>query len=189
MSTTPQTRVQILDAFADQLATVGFTGISLLGVARTVGIQKPSMYHHFPGGKEEIYTEVALRFIDDLGSRVQAAVTTDGTLTDRLTSLAHASAGRTSRAISFEERIYDALDHVAPPTRELVSRRYVDGVLAPVTALFARATAAGEVSGAPEFLMNAFLHLTRATDLMENPDDASRIVDLFLDGARASKAA
>ncbi|MFI2105417.1 TetR/AcrR family transcriptional regulator [Isoptericola sp. NPDC019693] len=183
-ATAPTTRDQILDAFADQLATVGFAGISLVGVARTAGIQKPSMYHHFPGGKEEIYTSVALRFIDDLGSRVQAAVTTDGDLADRLVALAQASAGRTARTISFEERIYDALDHVAQPTRDLVSQRYVDGVLAPVTGLFARAVENGEVSGAPELLMNAFLHMARATDLMRTPDDAQRIVDLFLNGAR-----
>ncbi|MFF2267377.1 TetR/AcrR family transcriptional regulator [Cellulosimicrobium cellulans] len=185
MTTTAPTRDQILDAFADQLATVGFAGISLVGVAKTVGIQKPSMYHHFPGGKEEIYTGVALRFIDDLGTRVQAAVTTGGDLADRLTTLANASAGRTPRAISFEERIYDALDHVAQPTRDLVTQRYVDDVLAPVTGLFARAVQSGDINGTPEFLMNAFLHMARATDLMRTPDDAPRIVDLFLNGASA----
>ena len=36
--------------------------------------------------------------------------------------------------------------------------------------------------------MNAFLHLARATDHERAADDALRIVELFLDGARAERA-
>ena len=74
MTPDPGTRDLILDAFARQLATVGYAGISLAGVAATAGIQKASMYHHFSGGKEQMYTEVALRYSDQLGARVSAAV-------------------------------------------------------------------------------------------------------------------
>ena len=48
------TRTQIMRAFADQLAATGYSGISLVGVADDVGIRKPSIYHHFPGGKAEL---------------------------------------------------------------------------------------------------------------------------------------
>ena len=50
MTAAADTRTQIMDAFGDQLAATGYPGISLVGVARTVGIRKPSIYHHFPGG-------------------------------------------------------------------------------------------------------------------------------------------
>lgn len=59
-------------------------------------------------------------------------------------------------------------------------------LLTPVGDLFAEAVAAGEVTGDPEFPMNAFLHLARATDLIDSPDRATRIVDLFLNGARTA---
>ena len=185
--TAPDTRALILDAFADQLAAAGYPGISLVGVARTAGIQKPSMYHHFPGGKEEMYTEVALRFITDLGARVQDAVAVAGGLRERLVALAVAAADHGASAVSFEQRVYDTLDHVTEATRTLVMRRYADGVLGPVVGLFRGAVDAGEVHGDPEFLMNAFLHLARATDHARAVDEAPRIVELFLDGARAER--
>ena len=185
MTPARDTRGQIMDAFADQLATTGYSGISLVGVARTAGIQKPSVYHHFPGGKEEIYREVTLRFIARLSERVTAAIATDGTLDDKLIALAAASADHTAAAVSFEQRIYDTLDQVSEETRTLVSRRYVDGVLHPVVGFFARAVDGGEIDGEPEFLMNSFLHLARAADLINAHDDASRLVKLFMNGARA----
>ena len=187
MTPTLDTRAQIMDAFAAQLAEAGYPGISLVGVARTVGIQKPSMYHHFPGGKEEIFTAVALRFIEALGGRVQDAVAVEGALPERLVALAVAAADHGASAVSFEQRVYDSLDHVTEATRTLVMQRYADGVLAPVVGLFEQAVAAGEVHGEPGFLMNAFLHLARGTDHARAADDAPRIVALFLDGARSGR--
>jgi AcrR family transcriptional regulator len=44
--------------------TTGYQGLSLDAVAREAGIKKPTLYHHFPGGKETIYAEVAHDFIE-----------------------------------------------------------------------------------------------------------------------------
>ena len=188
MTTTADTRSQILDAFSEQLAAVGYQGVSLVAVARTVGIQKPSIYHHFPAGKEELYAAVALRFVEDLRARLAAALATEGPLEEKLRALAVVSAEHTPRAISFEQRVYDALDLVSEETRTDVSQRYVDGVLNPVAELFRGAVEAGDVAGDPWFLMNAFLHLVRATDLTKEPDGSAQLVALFLDGARAPGA-
>ncbi|MGW6695898.1 TetR/AcrR family transcriptional regulator [Rhodococcus sp. NPDC054953] len=175
-----------MDAFAEQLASSGYPGISLAGVADTVGIRKPSMYHHFPNGKEEIYAAVAFRFIADHRERITTAIATENTLEDKLTALAAAVADLSAGAVSFEQRIYDTLGSVSDDTRTAVSRQYVEGVLAPVVDLFARARTDGDVAGDPEFLMNTFLHLTRATDLTTAPEGPDQIVGLFLNGARAT---
>lgn len=185
MTPAADTRSQILDAFGEQLAASGYPGISLVGVARTVGIQKPSIYHHFPGGKEELYAAVALRFIQVLHDRINTALAIEGSTEERLRALAVASAEHSTRAISFEQRIYDTLDHVSEETRTTVSASYVSGILDPVVVLFVGAVEAGDVKGDPSFLMNSFLHLARAADLMSTPDGPSRIVELFLNGARA----
>ncbi|MGI5270431.1 TetR/AcrR family transcriptional regulator [Nonomuraea sp. CA-218870] len=184
MSPAPDTRTQIMDAFARQLATSGYLGASLIDVGRAVAIRRPSIYHHFPDGKEEVYAAVAMRFIEEAHERIATAIATEGTLSDKLAALVAASAGH-AHPVSFEQRVYEALDHVSDETRAAVSGQYVARLLDPVVGLFADAVAAGEVTGDPGFLMNAFLHLARATDLMETPDRASRIVELFLNGARA----
>ncbi|MFF5177134.1 TetR/AcrR family transcriptional regulator [Micromonospora sp. NPDC000316] len=184
MTAMADTRSQIVDAFSEQLAVVGYQGVSLVGVARAVGIQKPSIYHHFPGGKEELYSAVALRFVEQLRARIAAALATEGPLEERLRALAVVSAEHPTRAISFEQRVYDALDLVSEETRTDVSERYVSGVLNPVVGLFREAVEAGDVSGDPWLLMNAFLHLARAIDLMNEPEGSTQLVALFLDGAR-----
>ena len=78
------TRTQIMAAFADQLAGTGYAGISLVGVAGTVGIRKPSIYHHFPGGKQDLYRAVAREFIGNLHLRIRKAVDTEGSLDDQI---------------------------------------------------------------------------------------------------------
>lgn len=185
MTPDPGTRDLILNAFAQQLATAGYPGVSLAGVAATAGIQKASMYHHFPGGKEQMYAEVALRYSDDLGARVTQAIAAPGGFEGKLIALAAASADQHAGAVSFEQRIYDALDHVSESTRTEVMRRYAASILDPVVALFTRAVDDGDVTGSPGFLMNAFLHLCRAGDGSDG-DYARRVVELFLHGAAPS---
>ncbi len=177
------TRTQIMKAFADQLAATGYAGISLVGVAGDVGIRKPSIYHHFPGGKEDLYRAVAQDFIEGLHLRILEAIGSDGPLDDRLTALAVASSEYHRSTITFEQRIYDALDQVGEATRDEISGLYVRKVLEPVVALFAEAVDRNELTGKPEFLMNAFLHLARAADSGESAE-ARRITELFLNGAR-----
>lgn len=183
MTNQTDTRSQIMDAFTDQLAATGYPGISLVEVARTVGIRKPSIYHHFPGGKEDLYAAVAERHIEDTSARMRAALDSDGPLTHRLIALAKATADDNG-TVSFEQRIYDTLGQVSETTKNRISDLYVNRLLEPVVDLFAGAVEDGEVNGDPQFLMNAFLHLTRASDLDSRPDNAERIVSLFLDGAR-----
>ncbi|MEV6693544.1 TetR/AcrR family transcriptional regulator [Micromonospora sp. NPDC051196] len=183
MSPSADTRAQIMDAFAEQLAATGYQGISLAAVGRTVGIQKPSIYHHFPGGKEDLYIAVAERYIRDVGGRLSAALADHRDFEQRLRTLAAVVAEQKGESITFEQRIYDALPLVSDETREHVSASYVALLLDPVTGFFTEARDEGVVAGEPAFLMNAFLHLARAADLTDDTGPA-RIVALFLDGAR-----
>ena len=178
------TRSEIMDAFAAQLASGGYTGISLVGVARSVGIRKPSIYHHFPGGKEELYQAVALRFTARLGDRIDAALNAAGGFERQLGELVAAVVDPDARSISFEQRVYDTLEQVSEEARSTVSDHYVRAVLDPVVALFTRAVGAGEVAGEPWFLTNAFLHLARSVDHSGGDEAAVAVVRLFLDGAR-----
>ena len=82
------TRTRILDGFADQLLESGYRGISLRAITDSIGIQRPSLYHHFPNGKEQVYAEVALRMIEADASRLRAALATPGGLRDVLEALA-----------------------------------------------------------------------------------------------------
>ncbi|MDJ0663008.1 MAG: TetR/AcrR family transcriptional regulator [Acidimicrobiia bacterium] len=195
------TKERILDGFAEQLLDVGYRGISLQAITDAVGIKRPSMYHHFPEGKEQIYVEVALRMIEADGSQVNAALAGNEALRDKLVALALLHS-EDPRKTALDQRIFDATRYVSDDTRTLVSTRYVAGLLTPVRNLMAEAVAAGELRDEdPGLLMEAFFGITNAVPAL--PEDvgmppakrggprpaaielANRVVTLFLEGAAA----
>jgi len=56
----------LLPALADTFLKLGFDGASLSALSRATGLQKASLYHHFPGGKQEmaeaVLDEIATQF-------------------------------------------------------------------------------------------------------------------------------
>ena len=195
------TRDQILDGFAEQLLDVGYRGISLQAITDAVGIKRPSMYHHFPEGKEQIYAEVALRMIESDAGDVTTALADNETFEDKLVALALLHSDD-PRKTALDQRIFDATRYVSDETRTQVSTRYVEGLLTPVRNLMAEHVAAGDLRDEdPGLLMEAFFGMTSAVPAM--PDDvgmppdkrggqrpaatemARRVVALFLEGARA----
>ena len=197
----PDTRERLLDGFEAQLLDAGYLGISTNALATAAGIRRPSLYHHFPGGKEQIFSEVALRMIATNADRVADALGTTGDLRERLVALAmlHVTDPRRS---ALEQRIYDATRYVSDETRTLVSTRYIEDLLVPVSRMMRAAVASGELRDLdPDFLMNAFFGMAAAVQGI--PEDvgmpadrrgprkrsataaAEQAVDIFLAGAAA----
>ncbi len=56
----------LLPALADTFLKLGFDGASLSALSRAAGLQKASLYHHFPRGKQEmaeaVLDELAMQF-------------------------------------------------------------------------------------------------------------------------------
>lgn len=196
------TREQILDSFADQLLESGYRGVSMKTIADTVGVRRPSLYHHFPDGKEQLYTAVALRMIESDSARVQQALAEPGGLRTKLTALALLHTDD-PRKIALDQRIYDATRYISDETRTDVSTRYVDGLLAPVNGMMAGAVATGQLREFdPDFLTSTFFGMAQVVqgipeDAAMPPDKRGRprpdttdlaegVVELFLSGAAAS---
>lgn len=64
----------ILDAAEDLFRERGFQAITLTDVARAVGIRKPSLYYHFPEGKEQLFVAVQERMFRRIGDQLQQVV-------------------------------------------------------------------------------------------------------------------
>lgn len=59
--TGPLSREEMVSLLLDQFRRNGFDGVSLADIACATGIGKSSLYHHFPGGKDEMAAAVMAR--------------------------------------------------------------------------------------------------------------------------------
>lgn len=62
----------LLPALADTFCKLGFDGASLSALSQATGLQKASLYHHFPGGKQEMAEAV----LDELAEQFETQVFT-----------------------------------------------------------------------------------------------------------------
>lgn len=195
------TRACLIQGFTRQLVEHGYLGISLGTVAAGCGIRKASLYHHFPGGKAELFREAALGYIDQQAARLSTAMTVSGGLAERLTAVAALYTDPQAHAADLGQAVYQATRHLPEALRSEVSHAYVDRLIEPVTALITQAIADGELAEAdPGFLSWTFLAMASALtpipdDLAMPPDERGEpapdpaqpvraLVRLFLDGAR-----
>jgi AcrR family transcriptional regulator len=195
------TRARLVEQFTHQLIEHGYLGISLQTVATDCGIRKASLYHHFPGGKAELFRDVAHGYIDAHAARLTAALDTPGGVTGRLMALAGLYTQPGIHVADLDQAIYQATRHLPEDLRSEISHAYVNKLIGPVTELMNDAVTNGELAPAdPGFLSWTFL--TMASSLTPIPDDLAMppderpqdtsdpnaavraLVNLFLDGAR-----
>ncbi|MBY7144729.1 TetR/AcrR family transcriptional regulator [Virgibacillus sp. NKC19-3] len=72
---TKTTRTSIIQAALSLFATSGYDGTTLAHIARTVGIQKPSLYNHF-SSKDELYLTVAKKVMEESTEVMMASANT-----------------------------------------------------------------------------------------------------------------
>lgn len=56
-------RERALHVAADLLTRLGYLGLTMDAIAREIGVTKPSLYYHFPGGKEYLFMALARRYL------------------------------------------------------------------------------------------------------------------------------
>lgn len=57
----PESRTRLLDAAERLFHGRGYHAVSMADIAAATGIRKASLYHHVPGGKEELFVEISSR--------------------------------------------------------------------------------------------------------------------------------
>lgn len=68
------TRERLLEATALEVARHGFKGASLRGVAARAEIRAASIFHYFPGGKEELVRAMLAHIMDTIATRMTPTI-------------------------------------------------------------------------------------------------------------------
>lgn len=80
-------KTQILDAARAAFARHGFRKTSLGDIAQPLGVAKTALYHHFPGGKEDIFHAVINREEETVLANMEEAVALEDNPSRRLRAL------------------------------------------------------------------------------------------------------
>ena len=102
---------ELVDRLSDLFRRVGYDGASLGAIAMATGLQKSSLYHRFPGGKQQMAAEASASVVDEFAASVLAPIGSDAPLEERVAAIA-----------ANLDRFYDGGTRLLP-RRHVVDRR------------------------------------------------------------------
>lgn len=190
-----------MDVAEARLAEVGYLGVSLEEVAREVGVSKPALYYHFPGGKEELFVELAHRALRHTRENLERVMSGPESGAARLHAAARWLMEEHERGLPMGE-LRDVAKFVAEDHQAGLAEGFYGSLFGPIQRTIAAAVESGEFRAYdPNFLALSFLGLALGMmDVGSAPDVApgndrpgppttggaevaDRMVNLFLDGA------
>jgi len=94
-------RKEIVEHVCDVFRSCGYEGTTMAMLSQATGLQKASLYHHFPGGKNEMLETAVLATIVELEHRVFRFLDTNDHAAERITQVlrgfaAYTDSGRRS---------------------------------------------------------------------------------------------
>lgn len=75
---------ELVDRLTDLFRSEGFEASSLNEIAKATGLQKSSLYHRFPDGKEQMAADVAAAVITRFATEILAPLATDAPAEERI---------------------------------------------------------------------------------------------------------
>ena len=189
----PQTRrkdtsERALAAAEKLLVRGGYANLSLDGVADALGIRTPSLYHHFPGGKEELVLAVSERNAVQDGARVVELMVAVPDPIEKLRAVAGHFATLSGHRL--RHALSESRKDLSPRARARMHARYAEHVEASLLAVIEQAIADGQFRRCnPVAAVRAFLMLMLSLGEFEAEDPLLAslpdfLVDLFADGVR-----
>lgn len=173
----------------------GYMGVTLGDVAEALGMRKPSLYHHVPGGKEQLYVEVMEDLLERYRAGMEAAIAHAGPgIGERLKAAARSILSQRP-PVSLEGMVLRDM----PAISEEQSRRLMDvayrSLHGPLQATLAAARDRGEIHlQDPPLVSGTILSLIGGAQVSafaggqnargDEGDIADALVDILLDGLR-----
>lgn len=183
------TRELILQTAAALFMEHGYGSVSLRRIADAVGVRVPSLYSHFPGGKEQIYVEAALRALEHFRVGLEAAARSSPDLAEALEAAADWLLAQPP--MDLVRMVRTDLLSLSHEHRELLTRQAFECTVRPLTRRVQEAAYQGQVNPRavgllpPVFLVSVESLPEGARYSGVSPAELARgVVWLLLEGAR-----
>ena len=188
-------RERVLAAAEGLFGERGYRGVTLGDVAEELGMRKPSLYHHAPGGKEQLYMEVMEELLERYRVGMEEAMAHAGPgIAERLKAAARSILSQRP-PVSLEGMVLRDM----PAISEQRSRRLMDvayrSLHGPLQAALTDARDRGEIYlQDPPLVSGTILSLVGGAQVsafaggqnarLDQGEIADALVDILLDGLR-----
>jgi AcrR family transcriptional regulator len=186
-SESQDTKALALEKATELLHAKGYLGVSMDDVANGIGVRKPSLYHHFPAGKEQLILEIAMKVMAEFEVRLLEALRDQITVRDQLNAIVY---WRLASPLGTERRVREAAGHMSPESQQQIFTALVGQLFAHVHRVFASGIETGELRKHNARLVStAFMSvISELVEMQQTPSTAlevQEIVDLFITGVGA----
>ena len=195
------TAVKIVDAAGHLFMQRGYKAVSISDIIKAAEITKPTLYYYF-ADKEELFVQMGLRVMAEMGERMRAATATQGSSEERLRALAAVLMADTGTDMRMMR--HEMFEHLGPSQRSRLARAFFLHLFSPVIRVMEDAVQDGELGRYPPVTL-AKMFMGMAESFQEfgprgvtstNPHheamfgpsdlDIAALVDLFLHGVGRS---
>ncbi|MFO7631851.1 MAG: TetR/AcrR family transcriptional regulator [Caldilinea sp.] len=182
----------MLSAAEQIFAVKGYAGATLRDIATAVGIRHASLYHHAPGGKEELFVAVTMRTLQRHRNGLEAALAS-APASIRAQLYAVADWLLAQAPMDLVRMVHADMPAIDPVQAERLSRLALDSLITPVEQALQAAARNGEINeedlgvvagglvGMIESL-HSIPDASVARDGRTRAQIAHRLIDVMLDG-------
>jgi AcrR family transcriptional regulator len=186
---TSEARERLLEAAERLFAEKGYAAVKLKDVAAALGIAHASLYHHVPGGKEQLFVEVMERHFLRHQHGIEAALAPHaGDLRAQL----HAIAGwlLTQPPFDLQRMVQSDLPVINRVEAARLSQLALDSMIEPILVVLKQAEARGElaqvnldlVAGGMFGMIQSMQMIPQDSAVPSRQDMARELIDIFLSG-------
>lgn len=173
-------RAAAIDAARHLLVDGGGGALSMEGLARVLGVRAPSLYYHFPGGRDEMILAVADHYSALDGAAISAILTNCEDPVAGMVAVARYFAEATTRHPY--HTLAEQRETLKPDGRAELQRLFAERVEAPLVVLLRRAQAQGILRPLDaELCVRVFLTLAlRLRDFEADQDQRESLPDFVV---------
>jgi AcrR family transcriptional regulator len=186
-----EARERVLDAAERLFAKKGYAAVTLRDIAADVGIRHTSLYHHVPGGKEQLFIEVTERHLARHRAGLTQAIA-QSRLDIRSQLYAAADWLLSQPPMDLVRMVYSDMPAIETSHANRLSQVAYDSMLSPIEEALVQARARGEIqhqnmgliAGAVVGMVETMYAVPEYALEQSREAMACEVIDVLLDGLR-----